>query len=180
MVLSGRFVVLSETRHALDYFFFGALREKRDKLTASLAKIDDLRPGFLTARFGKGGKPNCHCARKDSPGHGPSYSLTHRLDGKTVTRVIPAGPSVERTKARLAQYRRFRHFVRELIAVGEQICSTQLREEQTVAADKARKKLFGDVLARDVTQEIETLLGHQAVEHVDLEPLQVAVRRQVL
>lgn len=54
------------------------LREKRDQLTASLAHIDDLRPGFLTARFRKCGKPNCHCAQKSSPGHGPSYSLTHR------------------------------------------------------------------------------------------------------
>jgi hypothetical protein len=41
-----------------------ALRDKRDQLTASLAHIDDLRPGFLTARFRKCGKPNCHCVRK--------------------------------------------------------------------------------------------------------------------
>lgn len=33
-----------------------ALRDKRDQLTASLAHIDDLRPGFLTARFRKCGK----------------------------------------------------------------------------------------------------------------------------
>jgi hypothetical protein len=55
-----------------------ALRDKRDQLAASLAGVDDLRPGFLTARFRKCGKPNCHCAQEDSPGHGPSYSLTHR------------------------------------------------------------------------------------------------------
>jgi len=117
-----------------------ALREKRDQLTASLANLDDLRPGFLTARFRKCGKANCHCARKDSPGHGPSYSLTHRLAGKTVTQVIPAGPAVERTKAQLAEYHRFRHLVRELVAVSEQICSAQLREERSVAVSKSKKK----------------------------------------
>ena len=117
-----------------------ALREKRDQLTASLARIEDLRPGFLTARFRKCGKANCHCAQKGSPGHGPSYSLTHRLGGKTITQVIPQGPAVERTKAQLAEYRRFRHLVRELIAVSEQICSTELREEQTVSTVKAKKK----------------------------------------
>jgi len=116
------------------------LREKRDQLTASLARIEDLRPGFLTARFRKCGKANCHCAQKGSPGHGPSYSLTHRLGGKTMTQVIPQGPAVERTKAQLAEYRRFRHLVRELIAVSEQICSTELREEQTVSTTKAKKK----------------------------------------
>jgi hypothetical protein len=117
-----------------------ALREKREQLTASLARIDDLRPGFLSARFRKCGKPNCHCAQKGSPGHGPSYSLTHRLGGKTITQVIPQGPAVERTKAQLSEYRRFRHLVRELISVSEQICSAQLREEETVSTTKAKKK----------------------------------------
>jgi hypothetical protein len=111
-----------------------ALRGKRDQLTGSLAHIDDLRPGFLTARFRKCGKANCHCAHKDSPGHGPSYSLTHRIGGKTVTQVIPQGPAVERAKAQIAEYRRFRNLVRELIAVSEQICSAQLRNPEALPA----------------------------------------------
>ena len=121
-------------------FSLEALREKRDHLTATLAQINDLRPGFLTARFRRCGKPNCHCALKDSPGHGPSYSLTHRVAGKTVTQVIPQGPSVERTKAQLAEYRRFRHLVRELVTVSEQICSVQLREAQPEPKAKTKKK----------------------------------------
>src|SRR5437667_4289793 len=117
-----------------------ALRDKRDQLTTSLAHIEDLRPGFLTARFRKCGKPNCHCAQKGSPGHGPSYSLTHRIGGKTVTQVIPQGPAIERTKAQIAEYRRFRHLVRELIGVGEQICSAQVRDGEGVPARRAKKR----------------------------------------
>jgi hypothetical protein len=117
-----------------------ALREKREQLTASLAGIGDLRPGFLTARFRKCGKPTCHCAEKSSPGHGPSYSLTHRVDGKTVTQVIPQGPAVERAKAQIAEYRRFRNLIRELIAVSEQICSAQVREPKGEAESEAKKK----------------------------------------
>jgi len=117
-----------------------ALREKRALITARLAQIDDLRPGFLTARFRKCGKSNCHCAQKDSPGHGPSYSLTHRFGGKTVTQVIPQGPAVERAKAQIAEYRRFRNLVRELIAVSEQICSAQLRDPEAIPATEAKKK----------------------------------------
>ena len=117
-----------------------ALRERRDQLTTSLAHIDDLRPGFLTARFRRCGKANCHCAQKGSPGHGPSYSLTHRLGGKTTTQVIPQGPAIERTKAQLAEYRRFRELVRELIAVSEQICSAQLRDAQTASVSKTKKE----------------------------------------
>jgi hypothetical protein len=117
-----------------------ALREQRDQLTASLTHIDDLRPGSLTPRFRKCGKPNCHCAQKDSPGHGPSYSLTHRVGGKTVTQVIPQGPAVERTKAQIAEYRRFRNLVRELVAVSEQICDVQLRDSEAVPLTEAKKK----------------------------------------
>ena len=116
------------------------LRDRRDQLAASLARIDDLRPGFLTARFRKCGKPNCHCAQKDSPGHGPSYSLTHRVGGKTVTQVIPQGPAVERAKAQIAEYRRFRNLIRELIVISEQICSLQVRDVEGVSASGAKKK----------------------------------------
>src|SRR6266550_6279303 len=117
-----------------------ALQEKRDQLTESLAQLDDWRPGFLTARFRKCGKANCHCAQKGSPGHGPSYSLTHRIGGKTVTQVIPRGPAVERAKEQIAEYRRFRNLVRELIVVSEQICSAQVRDGEGVPASRAKKK----------------------------------------
>jgi hypothetical protein len=117
-----------------------ALREKRDQIAASLATVEDLRPGFLTARFRKCGKPNCHCAQEDSPGHGPSYSLTHRVAGKTVTQVIPQGPAVERAKAQIAEYHRFRKLVRELILVSEQICAVQVRDSDLLPASEAKKK----------------------------------------
>ena len=117
-----------------------ALRDKRDQLVASLVRVDDLRPGFLTARFRKCGKPNCHCAEKDSPGHGPSFSLTHRVAGRTVTQVIPQGPAVERAKAQIAEYHRFRKLVRELIVVSEQICSAQVRYGEALPGSEAKKK----------------------------------------
>jgi hypothetical protein len=117
-----------------------ALQEKREQLAVSLAHIGDLRPGFLTARFRKCGKPTCHCAQKGSPGHGPSYSLTHRVGGKTVTQVIPQGPAVERTKAQIAEYRRFRDLVRELVTVSEQICSSQVRGPAGEPTGEAKKK----------------------------------------
>jgi hypothetical protein len=43
-----------------------------------------------------------------------------------------------------------------------------------------KKNLFADLLATDVVQEIETLLGRQAVEDLDLEALELAVRQRVL
>src|SRR5258707_3509387 len=47
-------------------------------------------------------------------------------------------------------------------------------------AARLKKNLFADLLATDVVREIETLLGRQAVEDLDLEALELAVRQQVL
>ena len=45
---------------------------------------------------------------------------------------------------------------------------------------RVKKNLFADLLAADVVPEIEALLGRQAVEDLDLEALELAVRQQVL
>ena len=152
-----------------------ALRDKRDQLVASLTRVDDLRPGFLTARFRKCGKPNCHCAEKDSPGHGPSFSLTHRVAGRTVTQVIPQGPAVERAKAQIAEYHRFRKLVRELIVVSEQICSAQVRDSEALPASEAKKK----PLRPSIRQRRRSGDWRQAVEDLDLERTAEALGKEI-
>jgi hypothetical protein len=116
-----------------------SLRLKRDQLTAAIAQLGDMRPGSLVARFRKCGKSSCHCAKKGAKGHGPSYSLTHPVAGKTITRVIPVGPAVEVTRQQLEEYHRFRDLVQQLIAVSEQICDVQLRQPADPAADDIKK-----------------------------------------
>jgi hypothetical protein len=103
-----------------------ALVLQRDRLQTQLAAIGDMRPGSLVPRFRKCGKPSCHCAKKGDSGHGPCYSLTHAVAGKTVTHVIPAA-AVERTREQLQEYHHFRILVQQLLAVSEQICDLQLR-----------------------------------------------------
>jgi len=111
---------------------------QRDQLKSQLAAIGDMRPGSLVPRFRKCGKSSCHCAKKGDPGHGPSFSLTRPVKGKTVTRVIPSGPAVERTRLQLLEFQRFRQLVRQLIEVSEQICDRQTRSAK--APDGGVKK----------------------------------------
>jgi hypothetical protein len=101
-------------------------RVKRDELNARLAANGNMGSGSLVERFRRCGKPTCHCAQKDSPGHGPRYSLTRPILGKTMTRIILKRPPVARTREQIAQYRRFRDLSQELTAVSEQICDAQL------------------------------------------------------
>jgi hypothetical protein len=98
-----------------------------------------MRPGSLVERYRKCGKPSCHCARKNASGHGPSFSLTHPVKGKTVTKIIPQGPAVEHTRNQIAEYQRFRALMQELVGVSEQICDLQLRLAETAERADVKK-----------------------------------------
>jgi hypothetical protein len=115
-----------------------ALVLQRAELISQLTNIGEMRPGYLVARFRKCGKPSCHCAKTGAQAHGPSYSLTRPVAGKTVTRIIPAGPAVQRTRQQLHEYQRFRQLAQQLIAVSEQICDWQLRHTGSEAEDNKK------------------------------------------
>jgi hypothetical protein len=112
------------------------LERRREELRAALVAIGEMRPGALVGRYRRCGKPTCHCAKAGDPGHGPSWSLTRVVSGKTVTKVIPAA-AVERTQRQIAEHRRFRALSRELIELSDQICDGRLKD---AASQEAAKK----------------------------------------
>jgi hypothetical protein len=114
------------------------LETRRDDLRQQLASIGDLRPGSLVARYRKCGKLYCRCARDGSRGHGPSWSLTRQVAGKTVTRIIPPD-AVAQTQAQLAECQRLRRLAGELIEVSDALCQTRLSAERGGAAEAAKK-----------------------------------------
>ncbi len=120
-------------------FMSADLEQHRDRLRAALAAVGDLRPGSLISRRHKCGKPTCHCARKDSAGHGPTWALTRAVEGKTVTKGIPVGLAVEATRGQIEEYRRFRALVHEFIEVSEKLCDARIRLSR-VAATRATEK----------------------------------------
>lgn len=113
------------------------LRKRREDLKVELARVGDLRRGSLIPRYRKCGKPNCRCAKKGDPGHGPSWSLTHREKGKTVTKVIPRS-AVAQTREQIAECRRFRVLTRELVEVSERLCDLRL-QSPAAASGEAKK-----------------------------------------
>lgn len=120
------------------------LAERRAEIKARVSALGDFRQGSLVERYRRCGKPSCHCAAEGVAGHGPSWSLTRAVDGKTVTRVIPAGPAVERTREQVAEYKKFRELTRQLLEVNEQICDARFESpEQSEAASKEAAKKRG-------------------------------------
>ena len=49
-----------------------------------------MRRGSLSERTVKCGKPGCACAQDPKARHGPYYSLTHAVEGKTRSRFLTA------------------------------------------------------------------------------------------
>lgn len=80
--------------------------------------------------------PLCPARR---PGHGPLWMVTHAVEGKPVSKAIPAGPAVERTRAQLTEHQHFRALARELVAINEQICDARL-EEESIARSTSEPK----------------------------------------
>ena len=117
-----------------------ALEHRRAALRAQLAAVGDLRPGSLVGRYRKCGKPNCHCAAPGAGGHGPSWSLTRAVGGKTVTTVIPAGPAVEATQKQLAECRRFRALTQAFVEVSAQLCDARLAAPEAASPEAAEKR----------------------------------------
>lgn len=105
------------------------LRSQRDGLLKKLAAIGDFRPGSMGPRFRKCGKPGCHCAHDGEKGHGPIWSLTRKVEGKTVTKAIPV-VAVDQTRQQLAEYQRFHKTVGELVEASVRICDTLLESRQ--------------------------------------------------
>ena len=114
------------------------LERQQAELKAQLSSVRDMRRGSLVARYRNCGKASCCCAAAQHPGHGPSLSLTWQEEGKTRTKIIPV-EAAERTKAQIAEFRRFRRLSRELVEVSERICDARLASEQAEAQATAKK-----------------------------------------
>lgn len=116
-----------------------ALKTQRDVLRRELAELEDMRQGSLVERYRKCGKPTCRCAKEDSVAHGPSWSLTRAIKGKTRTKIIPA-QAVDLTRQQLECGKTFRALCQQLLEVNEKICNAKLAAPVAEAPPAAPKK----------------------------------------
>jgi hypothetical protein len=101
------------------------LEHLRAELYEQLSRVGDFRRGSLNEVRRKCGRPNCACAQPGHPGHGPQYNLSRSVDGRTVTRHLKAGPELDKIRAEVAEYERFRALVGQVTEVNEEICEAR-------------------------------------------------------
>lgn len=61
---------------------------RRSEIQSELAKIGFCLPGTLTARRTRCSSPGCRCRAEPPALHGPYYSWTRKIAGKTITRTL--------------------------------------------------------------------------------------------
>ena len=116
-----------------------SLEQARQRILQQIASLGDLRPGPLHQRFIKCGKPGCRCRNKGHPGHGPYYLLQVRRGGKQrTTRTVPPR-GVAATQAQVAECRRLRRLVAELIEISERLCDARQHARDGKAPDRGKK-----------------------------------------
>jgi len=120
------------------------LVEDRSAILRQISELGDFQPGSITNASRRCGKPGCHCAKPNDPGHGPHAQLTQKIDGKTVTQNLPNLASVRKAESEIAEFRKFQSLTGELLDVNRKICRLRPVEqkESTPQEKKQRKPSF--------------------------------------
>ena len=117
-----------------------SLEMERSKLLEEFLLLGDLRPGSITAVVRRCGKPSCHCAKPNDPGHDPQFRLTRRVAGKSRTESFPNPAALRKAQQEVAEFHRFQKLSENLIGINERICALRPVERQQGGWSEQEKK----------------------------------------
>lgn len=119
-----------------------ALEIDRSRLLQEFLRLGDLRPGSITAVVRRCGKPTCHCAKPNDPGHDPQFRLTRKVAGKTVTETFPNPSALRKAQSEINEFHRLRQLEDELVVINEKICRLRPVEQADGGwTDQEKKRL---------------------------------------
>jgi hypothetical protein len=117
------------------------LLDSRSHLLQELSQLGDFQPGSISSVHRRCGKPTCHCAQPNDPGHGPHQQLTQKIAGKTVTQTLSSLGAVRKAEKEISEFRRFQALAQQLIEVNQKICRLRpIAAEESTAVKKKRRK----------------------------------------
>jgi hypothetical protein len=129
-----------ETRMSND---LATLESQRSQLLEEFLGLGDLRPGSITAVTRRCGKPSCHCAKHNDPGHDPQFRLTRRVSGRTVTESFPNPTALRKAQQEVAEFHRFQKLSQDLVALNEKICRLRpITQERGGWTEQEKKRLL--------------------------------------
>ena len=122
------------------------LETRRSELLEEFLRLGDLRPGSITAVTRRCGKPSCHCAKHNDPGHDPQFRLTRRVSGKTVTETFPNPTALRKAQQQVAEFHRFQKLSQDLVALNDRICRLRpVAQERGGWTEQEKKRLLRSI-----------------------------------
>ena len=122
------------------------LEADRTKLLEEFLRLGDLRPGSITAVVRRCGKPSCHCAKPNDPGHDPQFRLTRRVAGRTVTETFPNPAALRKAQQEVSEFHRLQKLSDDLVRLNQQICQLRPVEQQRGAwTEQGKKRLLQSI-----------------------------------
>ena len=117
------------------------LVEDRSAILHQISELGDFQPGSIVNASRPCGKPGCHCAKPNDPGHGPHAQLTQKINGKTVTQNLPSLAAVRKAEGEIAEFRKFQALTGELVGLNRKICRLRpVPQTQSTPLEKKRRK----------------------------------------
>jgi hypothetical protein len=95
------------------------LRQRKFAVLRRFHLPDDLLPGSLTQTHRRCGRPNCHCASPDDPGH-PIWFLTFMSEGKRRVERIPSD-WVEEVRLQVEAGRAFQDAIKDMLTANAEL-----------------------------------------------------------
>lgn len=117
-----------------------ALEAKRFEVLQQFVGLGDLRPGSISAVARRCGKPNCHCAKPDDPGHEPQVRLVRKVNGKSIAESFASPASFRKAQREVAEFHQMQGLSAELIALNQQICRLRPVEPDSTGWTAQEKK----------------------------------------
>ena len=152
----------------------GRVRE----LAAQFGAPTPMRRGSLAERYVKCSKPGCRCAEDPAARHGPYYSLTRGVGGRTRSRWLAAEQADARAPASRggpAVPRAGRGLLGRLRSLGR--CPARRARGRPGGGPKRGLRA---AFQAETVREVAALLGPGVAATLDFEALEVACRRQAL
>lgn len=123
-----------------------ALEAHRSQILRQIGDLGDLRPGSICAVARRCGKPTCHCAKPNDPGHNPQLRLTRTVNGKTVAESFATPAAFHKAQTEVREYQRLQKLYAELVAVNEKICRLRpLRKQPEAWSPEEKKRLLRSI-----------------------------------
>jgi len=107
-------------------------------LAQQLADAKPMRRGSLTERYVKCSKPSCACCESDDARHGPYYSVSRVVNGRTQSRWLNA-EEAEVVQRQVERGQQFRKNVEAYWEACERWADTQLETLEAASAEAAKK-----------------------------------------